>query len=209
MLTRNKTTFVVLVLAFLLAGGCVQERPSEKPPIHINPNMDNQPKYRPQSESQFFADGSTMRVPVAGTVAQGELRASTASYTGKDNQGRFIPALPDTVKVNMQLLTRGQQRYNIYCGPCHGRVGNGKGIMVSRGYVPPPTFHSDRLREILDGYIFDVITNGVRNMPAYRYQVLVADRWAIVAYFRALQRSQNARLEDIPQSMRESVRKGN
>ena len=209
MLTRNKTTFIVLVLALILVGGCVQERPSEKPPIHINPNMDNQPKYRPQSESEFFADGSTMRVPVAGTVAQGELRANTAYFTGMDSKGRFIATLPDTVKVNMQLLTRGQERYNIYCSPCHGRVGDGKGIMVNRGYVPPPTFHSERLREIPDGHVFDVITNGVRNMPSYRYQVPVADRWAIVAYFRALQRSQNAQFEDIPQSMREEVRKGN
>jgi mono/diheme cytochrome c family protein len=184
----------------------VRERTSEKPPIHINPNMDNQPKYRPQSESDFFDNGATMRVPVAGTVARGELHASTTYYTGKDAAGNLVASMPDTVKVTMPLLKRGQVEYNVYCSPCHGRVGDGKGIMVTRGYVPPPTFHSERLREIPDGHIFDVITNGVRNMPAYRYQISVDDRWAIVAYFRALERSQNAALEDIPEPMREKVR---
>ena len=120
--------------------------------------------------------------------------------------GEFIKALPDTEALTIQLLRKGQERYNIFCSPCHGRVGDGKGIMVNRGYVPPPTFHSERLREIQDGYLYDVITNGIRNMPAYRYQVPVDDRWAIVSYLRALQRSQNASLEDIPEPLRENVK---
>ena len=206
MLKNNHVVFVLVIAVAIMAGGCVRERTSEQPPIHMNPNMDNQPKYRPQSESKFFADGATMRVPVAGTVARGELRDSVEYYTGKSADGKPVSTIPEVVVVNMPLLKRGQEKFNIYCSPCHGRVGDGKGIMVNRGYVPPPTFHSERIRELPDGHLFDVITNGIRNMPAYRYQIPVEDRWAIVAYFRALQRSQNAVLEDIPQPMRESVR---
>lgn len=198
------TGALLVVLGSL--SGCYRERPSENPPVHINPNMDHQPKYRPQSESEFFADGNTMRTPVPGTVAQGELRHNAAYYTGKDDGGELIVGYPDTVEVTHQLFKRGQERYNIFCSPCHGRVGDGKGIMVNRGYVPPPTFHSERLREFPNGHFFDVITNGVRNMPAYRFQVPVADRWAIVAYMRALQRSQNAALEDVPQAVRDKVK---
>ena len=106
----------------------------------------------------------------------------------------------------MQLLKRGQERFNIYCAPCHGQTGDGQGIVVQRGYLPPPSYHQDRLRKMPDGYIFDVITNGVRNMPSYRHQVPVADRWAIVSYLRALQRSQNATINDIPPEMRETVK---
>ncbi|UCG60355.1 MAG: cytochrome c [Candidatus Zixiibacteriota bacterium] len=207
MLTRNRVVVTIFVAVVMLGvSGCVRERPSDNPPIHINPNMDNQPKYRPQSESKFFADGATMRVPPAGTVAEGDLRSNIEYCTGKNANGEFVETIPDTVSVNLPLLRRGQERFNIYCSPCHGRVGDGKGIMVNRGYVPPPTFHSDRIRELHDGQIFDVITHGVRNMPAYMYQVPVDDRWAIVAYLRALQRSQNAAKEDIPQTMQDKVR---
>ncbi len=195
-----------LLAVFFLIAGCYQGRPSDKPPIHLNPNMDHQPKYRPQAESKFFSDGATMRTPVAGTVARGELKENTEFYSGKNVKGEFIKNLPDTLILDMNLLKRGRERFNIYCSPCHGRVGDGKGIMVTRGYVPPPNFHDERLLLLLDGQMFDVITNGVRNMPAYRFQVPVEDRWAIIAYIRALQRSQNATLKDIPQQMRESVR---
>lgn len=193
---RNSVTILAVVLLLLFSLGCVQERPSENTPIHINPNMDNQPKYRPQSESEFFADGSTMRLPVAGTVARGELRDDTEYFTGKTSRGEFILTLPGPVKLTDRLLDRGQERFDIYCSPCHGQVGDGKGTVVSRGYPPPPTFHSDRLRELPDGHIFDVVTNGVRNMPPYRYQVPVEDRWAIVAYFRSLQTEQQIGADD-------------
>ena len=196
----------LIVVTTLLLAGCVQERASEKPPIHINPNMDKQPKYRPQDHSGFFADGATMRVPVEGTVARGELRDNSEYYIGRDANGELIKMLPDEVKVSRQLLLRGRERYDIYCAPCHGRVGDGKGIIVSRGLIPPPRFHSDNLRGMPDGHIFDVISNGIRNMPAYRYQIPVDDRWAIVAYFRALQKSQNAGPEDIPKSVLDSLR---
>ena len=188
----------------LVLAGCARERPSSKPPIHVIPDMDSQPKYKAQGQSRYFADGAAMRVPVAGTVARGELRADDAYYRGLKSDGTPIPFIP--IPVTAALLERGQERFNIYCSPCHSRAGDGRGIMVTRGYVPPPTFHDDRLRKIEDGYIFNVITNGIRNMPTYRYQVPVEDRWAIVAYVRALQRSQNATLEDIPTELRKDVR---
>ena len=106
----------------------------------------------------------------------------------------------------MQLIERGQQRFNIYCSPCHGRTGDGRGIVVQRGLLPPPSFHDDRLRKVGDGHIFDVISNGIRNMPSYRAQIPVDDRWAIVSYFRALQRSQNASINDVPAEMRGAIK---
>ena len=131
---------IYTTVAFILCGimilslGCARERPSGKPPIHLNPDMDNQPKYKAQSKSAFFEDGATMRTPVAGTVALGELEDDDRYYKGVDEKGAFIKTAP--VEVTMQLLDRGQERYNIYCSPCHSRVGDGKGIMMTRGYVP-------------------------------------------------------------------------
>ncbi len=197
---------MIIVLLAAVATGCYQERPSERPPIHLNPNMDNQPKYRPQAESEFFADGSTMRMPVPGTVARGDLNENAAWFTGKDEKGNFVKSIPDSVLLTIQMLQRGQERYNIYCSPCHSRTGDGRGIVVTRGFVPPPTFHSERVRELPDGQIFDVISNGVRNMPSYGYQVPVDDRWAIVGYLRALQKSHDSRIEDIPEEMRERIK---
>jgi hypothetical protein len=191
------------VLASLVAGGCYRGRPSSKAPIHLNPNMDDQPKYEAQEEDDFFANDAAMRVPPPGTVARGELRADVVYYTGMTSDGK--PVKKNPVKITMPLLERGRERFNIYCSPCHSRVGDGQGIVVKRGYVPPPTFHSDRLRNIEDGHIFDVITHGLRNMPSYAAQVPVSDRWAIIAYFRALQRSQDATEADIPVEMRDKV----
>lgn len=198
-------SYIIIGLALLITlFGCARERPSSKPPIHLNPNMDNQPKYKAQAESNFFEDGSAMRQPVAGTVAQGELRADDALFLGKDSRSNFIKSNPR--EVNIQLLDRGQERFNIYCSPCHSRVGDGKGIMIQKGYVPPPTFHDDRIRQLPDGQVFDIITNGIRNMPSYAHQISVKNRWAIVAYLRALQKSQNAAIDDIPAELRESVK---
>jgi mono/diheme cytochrome c family protein len=199
--------FCLVVLAVVLAAGvigCARERKSEKPPIHLNPNMDDQPKYKAQAKSKFFEDGSTMRMPVPGTVARGELRDDDVFYKGKNKDGSFVKEAP--VEADLQLIKRGRERFDIYCAPCHSRVGDGRGIMITRGYVPPPTFHSDRIRQMPDGQIFDVITHGVRNMPSYAHQVPPEDRWAIVMYLRALQRSQNATRDDIPAELRETVK---
>jgi mono/diheme cytochrome c family protein len=166
--------------------------------------MDLQPKYKPQSASQFFADSSAQRIPVAGTVPRGQLRQNDQYYKGIDSRSSFLGEMP--VAITMQLLERGRERYNIYCSPCHSRVGDGKGIIIGRGYPPPPSFHEDRIIELSDGHIFDVISHGIRNMPAYNHQVPVDDRWAIVAYLRALQRSQKASLQDVPPEMRQKIR---
>jgi mono/diheme cytochrome c family protein len=165
--------------------------------------MDHQPRYEPQAESKYFADGATMRVPVEGTVARGELRDDVEFYTGKKANGDFVK--DNKLAVNMQLLKRGHERFDIYCSPCHGRAGNGQGIVVARGMLPPPTFHSDSVRVYPDGRLFDVITHGIRNMPPYAAQIPVEDRWAIIAYIRALQRSQHATIDDVPVEKREKL----
>ncbi len=195
--------FVIAAMVIMLSAGCGRGSSSEKPPIHLNPNMDSQEKYKAQSESHYFADGSAMRKPVEGTVARGQLREDAAYFTGKDDQGKPMKKIP--VELTMELLERGRERFDIYCSPCHSRVGDGQGIMVTRKYAAPPTFHQDRLRDIEDGYIFGVITNGFGNMPLYAHQVRVEDRWAIVSYLRALQRSRSATEKDIPADMRGKI----
>jgi mono/diheme cytochrome c family protein len=188
----------------LILAGCGRERPSEKSPLGINRGMRSQPKYKAYSENDFFADGGNMRMPVAGTMARGQLHEDGIHYTGKDKDGNFAATAP--VSITRQLLKRGQERFDIYCSPCHSRLGDGKGIMITRGYLPPPSFHDDRIRQLPDGHIFDVISHGIRNMPSYGHQVPVSDRWAIIAYMRTLQKSQEATLEDIPAELRQSIR---
>lgn len=206
MVNRKIIIFIIIMITLPVLFGlnCTRERPSEKPPIHLVKDMDNQPKYKAQAESKFFDNGATMRQPVPGTVARGQLREDDKYYKGKNPDGSFVAKAP--VDVTTGLLKRGRERFDIYCSPCHSRVGDGKGIMINRGYVPPPTFHSDRLRELPDGYIYDVITNGIRNMPSYAHQIPPDDRWVIVMYIRALQRSHNATIDDIPVELREKVK---
>jgi len=206
---RSKVTLVnglrglMMVAAVALLFGC-QGSPSSKPPIHLNPNMDDQEKYQPYEASKFFADGAAMRIPPAGTIARGELHEDVPYYTGFLRDTIYLEAAP--VAVTMPELQRGQERFKIYCSPCHGRTGDGRGIMITRGYPPPPSYHDDRLRGEPDGYIFNVITNGIRNMPSYRHQIPVDDRWAIVLYLRALQRSHHATLDDVPVERRASLK---
>ena len=192
----------IIAGSLLMLLGCYQGRPSKDEPIHINPNMDHQQKYRPQAESNFFEDGATMRPVVEGTVARGELKEDTEFYYGKDEKGDFITGFPDKIMFGRELVERGHERFNIYCSPCHGRTGTGRGIIVERGLVPPPSFHTDSIKAFPNGRIFDVITNGIRNMQPYKYQIPEEDRWAIIAFFRALQRSHDATIEDVPQSQR-------
>lgn len=196
--------YILLVLLVALVSGCVRGRPKEKPPIHIVPDMDSQKKYKAQSESRYFEDGLAMRQPVPGTVARGHLDEDVAYFHGKDDDGEFVTKAP--VSITLLNLQRGRERYDIYCAPCHGRTGDGAGIVVKKGFLPPPNIHDQRVRDFTDGYMFDVITNGVRNMPSYKHQINVADRWAIVNYVRALQRSQNATINDIPQDKRDSIK---
>lgn len=198
-----KSILIILVSAGLTLG-CARNHPSKSPPIHVNPNMDVQERYEAQGSSKFFADGSAMRMPVAGTVARGQLREDVVFYTGRDKSGKLVRKSP--VAVSLDLLKRGQGRYDIFCSPCHSRVGDGNGIVAIRGFQPPPaSLHDDRLRAIEDGHLFEVTSNGVRTMPGYRSQITAADRWAIVAYLRALQRSQNAGINDVPEDLRGSI----
>ena len=158
-------------------------------------DMQNQPKVLPLRESDFYADKRSERQLIEGTVARGELRADTYFYTGKigANDGDYMP-----FPVTADVLKRGQQRLNIYCSPCHGITGQGNGMIVQRGFKQPPSFHNARLRRAPLGYFFDVMTNGFGAMPDYSQQVAPTDRWAIAAYIRALQLSQNASDSDVP-----------
>ncbi|MFH5831541.1 c-type cytochrome [Halalkalibaculum sp. DA3122] len=153
-------------------------------------NMDQQERFEAQEENPFFADNRSMRQPVEGTVSRGNLREDAVYYQGINDDSSFVTDIP--VEVDKSFLYRGKDQYEVYCTPCHGTLGDGQGIIMTGqyGYVPAPTFHQDRLREIENGYLYSVIANGIRNMPAYAHQIKVKDRWAIVAYMRALQRSQ-------------------
>ena len=162
-------------------------------------DMHDQPKYIPLRESTFFTDQRSARSFVPGTVARGQLREDALLYTGKVN-GADATVFP--FAVDNRRMTRGRERFDIYCSPCHGRTGEGDGMIVRRGYRRPPTFHQDRLRESPVGHYFDVITNGFGAMPEYATQINAEDRWAIVAYIRALQVSANARLADVPADRR-------
>lgn len=186
---RALGAFAVLSLVF--TAGCARGCTSSRPPIHLNPSMDDQPKVRPQAASQFFYDGAAMRPPVPGTVAIGGLREDVAFFEGKDADGQFVASIP--VAVDETFVARGRDRYEIYCQPCHDPRGDGRGILFQRGNVPTASMHQDKIRAYPDGQIFDVITNGVGLMAGYRWPITPRDRWAIVAYVRELQRERAAR----------------
>jgi mono/diheme cytochrome c family protein len=181
MKNMRKTLPALLALIFITAGCRID--------MHI------QPYYRPLAKSDFFMDGRSARNPVDGTVARGDLRDDTYFYTGKigNNLGDSMP-----FPVNAEVLDRGHQRFNVYCTPCHGRVGDGNGFIPSRGLKRPPSYHIDRLRKVPLAYFFDVMTNGFGVMQDYSAQIPPRDRWAIAAYIRALQLSQNATSADLP-----------
>lgn len=164
--------------------------------------MHNQPKAIPLRESVFFRDGSSARPLVEGTVARGTLQDDAAFFTGK-NGAVVLDALP--FPLTAEVLDRGEQRFNIYCAPCHDTAGTGQGMIVHRGYRQPPSYHIDRLRTAPLGHFYDVMTNGFGAMPDYRAQISPRDRWAIAAYVRALQISQHAAAADIPQEERQKL----
>jgi mono/diheme cytochrome c family protein len=182
---------LVLAGAALITAGCSRL------------DMQDQPKYKPQRPSDFFADGRSERQPVEGTVARGQLNEDIAFYQGKDAAGNDIDTFP--IAVDKAVIVRGQNRYDIYCSPCHGRIGNGLGMIVRRGFKQPPSYHIDRLRQAPVGHLYDVITNGYGAMLNYAAQVQPRDRWAIVAYIRALQYSENANVNDLPAEARSRI----
>jgi mono/diheme cytochrome c family protein len=181
---------VLVLTSFVPLAGCVRGCTSSRPPFHLNPSMDDQPKVRAQAASPFFYNGSSMREPVPGTVAIGELKEDTALFTGKGADGQFVATIP--MSVDAALLERGRQRYGIYCQPCHDARGDGKGILFQRANVPTATFHQEKILKYPDGQIFDIMSNGQGLMPAYRWPIPPADRWAIVAYIRELERKRLA-----------------
>ena len=189
--------------AFLFKARYTQ---SPLPRVHPIQGMDNQPKYKAQRANPVFADGRAERPPVAGTVARGQLRNDDRFYRGLEN-GQWVASIP--VEVNAALLHRGQERYGIYCSPCHGLSGYGDGIVGVRAdrlqegtWVPPANLHDDQVRQRADGHIFNTITNGIRTMSAYGPIIPEQDRWAVVAYVRALQRSQHGTVDDVPADLR-------
>jgi mono/diheme cytochrome c family protein len=167
--------------------------------------MHDQPKAKPQSKSAFFVDGRTGRLPVEGTIARGHLNEDDHLYRGRID-GKFATTFP--FPIDAALLQRGRERYDIFCGPCHGATGLGNGTVVQRGFKVAASHHIERLRNETNGYWFDVITNGFGVMPPAGPQIPVKDRWAIVAYVRALQLSRHAALTDIPEAQREAVASG-
>jgi len=184
---KPATRVLAIVVMSVAVGACRQD-------------MHNGPRYRPLRVSEFFSDGSSARMPVANTVSRNPLADDDELlYTGKVN-GTIANVFP--MPVTAELLARGQERYNVFCAPCHGRTGTGDGMIVQRGMRRPPSFRIDRLREAPAGYFFDVMTNGFGTMQDYAAQVPVADRWAIAAYQRALQFSQHATVNDVPANRR-------
>jgi mono/diheme cytochrome c family protein len=169
------------MLAALMLAGCRQD-------------MHNEPKFIPQRGTTFYADGRSVRPQVENTVARSQMDQDTYFYTGIQ-AGKEGDGLP--VPLNAATMQRGQERYNIYCTPCHSRVGNGEGVIVQRGYRPAGDFHTDRMRNAPLGHFFAVMTNGYGAMPDYSAQLTPADRWAVAAYIRALQLSQNAKQGDV------------
>jgi len=207
------STLLILATLALVPLACVARARvvhSKDPRIHIIQDMDNQGRFKSQQGNPLFADGRAMRAPVPGTVARGRLEANDPLDRGLAD-GEWVTRIP--LPVDAALLERGQSRYRIFCSPCHGLSGYGDGIVAKRAerlqegsWVPPASFHVPPASTRPDGHIFNTITNGIRNMSSYGAQIPVEDRWAIVAYVRALQRSQRGSVDDVPPQLRSSLR---
>jgi mono/diheme cytochrome c family protein len=178
--------FACAVFVLLATAGCRQK-------------MANQARYDPLEPSDFFEDGMASRPRIAGTVARGEISSDPFFDTGKIN-GQVADGFP--MPVTIELVNRGHDRFDIYCAQCHGRIGDGNGMIPARGYRRPPSFHTEKLRTATSGHFFDVMTNGFGAMPPYGKMIPPQDRWAIAAYIRALQLSQNATVADVPVDQR-------
>jgi len=194
-----------LTLAVFGLSGCANF-PTRSAPIEIFDDMDRQQRYKTQSLYRgkgVFADDQSNRMPVAGTVAVGHLKDDDASFRGIVGS-QYLGKMP--VKIDAALLKTGQTKFNTYCSPCHDRTGSGQGIVPKRTLWLPTNLHEDRVVAMADGEIYDVISNGRRTMHGYRFQILEADRWAVVSYVRALQRSDRGTLEEVPTELRADLR---
>ncbi|HEY9247697.1 MAG TPA: cytochrome c [Rariglobus sp.] len=198
--------FFVVVLSVSILG--FRGSLSTRSPLEVFPDMDHQSKYKPQAESRFFADGRADRPRLPGTVAYGRttdvpdtnfLKADSVLFEGKDAKGAWVSGFPSAVTVDpSKLLERGQDRYTIYCAPCHGALGDGNGITKQYGMGATPSYHDDRLRKMSEGEIFNTITHGKGNMLSYADKLVAQDRWAVIAYVRALQRAAHTTAADVP-----------
>lgn len=218
-------TLIMLVMASFIPLALLAKARysySSQPRVHIIQDMDNQPRYNTQAANGMFADGRAMRLPVPGTVAQGHLDDDDHFYRGfvqikNADTGKwevqYFKSMPEQVTVDMPTIKRGQTLFAIYCAPCHGLDGRGKGQIFQRAqkinqgsFVAPSDLHSEVVVVREDGHLYNTIRNGIRNMPAYGSQIKTKDRWAIVAYVRALQLAQNATLDDVPPEHRDNIR---
>ena len=189
------------VLLVLAAAGC-RGNSSDVPPVHLNHNMDFQMRGDPQERNDFFADGRVMRPPVEGTVAQGYLREDDHLWRGRGPNGALADALPASLPMSPDFIDRGQERYNIYCQPCHGELGHGNGPVTRRGggfAVKPANLHQLKFQPAPLGYFYEVVTNGKGSMMGYKSQIPVDDRWAIAAWVRTLQVAGQANQSEMPQ----------
>lgn len=182
---RNLRNVVWVVAVLMALGGCARGSTSSRPPIHLNPNMDRQPKARAQEASEFFYDGASMRRPVAGTVARGSLERDDAFRTGKTPDGAWLTSNP--LSPDDEVLARGAERYRIYCNVCHGERGDGQSVMRQRTGLNTANLLQVRLREMPVGQLFDVVTHGLGLMKGYAYPIPPRDRWAILTHVRRLQ----------------------
>jgi len=182
-------SLTVVLLFFTLEWGC-RGYTSQSPPYQVNPNMDTQEKGKAYRASDFFADGQYMRIPIEGTIAQGQLRDDEHYYLGKVD-GEVATSFPHGLKIDEAFLKRGQIMFNRTCAVCHGKIGDGKGLVGRRLMVPPPTFHSEYMYDLPPGHFIDVISNGLRTMHGYKENLVEEDRWAITAYVHSLQMSQD------------------
>lgn len=195
----NRTA--IITAALIVLAGCAG--PQRTPPLEVWPDMDRQEKYKAQAPSSLFSDGRSNRRPVEGTVAIGYLKEDESFTTGID-KGMYVGKNP--LEVTPELLKRGQQRFNIYCTPCHDRTGQGGGVVPKRAAWIPTNLMEDRVQTLPDGEIYNVIAQGRRTMPGYRFQIVERDRWAIVSYVRALQRATRGTIDDVPQELRSELR---
>lgn len=200
--------FILMVAAVMVVAG-KRGHTFRKPPVYIFPDMDRQPKLRPQEPNRFFANGISSQFPVEGTIARGEPYEDTPANTGKKpGTTNYVDTIP--IPVTAELMARGQERFNIYCAPCHGAAGDGKGVPVKFGMAIIADLHDNKARRVpqqSDGEIFYTITYGKNLMQGYGPQIPINDRWAIIAYLRALQRSRLASLEDVPAEVRAELSK--
>ncbi len=209
MLWSLLAALLVSWIPFALVGKARATK-SPRPPVHFVPDMDDQPRFDAQERNPLFADTRAVRAPVAGTVAVGELQLDAAFHTGKVGD-EWLAGYP--LEVDGALMERGQKRYDVYCAPCHGIDGGGNGIvnvratrLVEGTWTPPTDLRSELVRGREEGHLFHSVTHGIRNMPAYGPQIPERDRWAIVAYLRALQRVRAATVDDVPQPQRGTLR---